>query len=314
MRQVSYSLGAYILAVLARSSKTVLVEGLSDIVVLSGFKLAMERATSTAVKVVIDDVSLVNDVSLSGLGNRERVRAVAQSFSAIPKFSALIDREWDGFDWEDPSNYMAAALRDETARTWWTKGHSIENYLFDLLPIQDILARKYAEHMSQALLERLQAALGNALELAFCFSWAAKKAAVIERSAGIVTRTCINRSVDGRLEFNFDELERIYSARGVLPVAWAIFRAEYDRAFQLCARGAVSLEHCKWLAHGHLGERIIWVCLSFIMQENGCPDEICAQIETGMKDDKLRAGVHFLVGTDQCFKAPLGEVIEWGAT
>lgn len=307
----AYSLNSYTLAVRTRSKKTLLVEGTTDVFVINGIKRAAEERDKEEKNIAIDDVSIIRDQDLSGLGNREKVIRIASRFNGEEKFRAFVDREWDGFDLNNISGYFSGEIFELSSPLCMTKGHSVENYFFDARVVENHLSRTYPHLIDDTLLQQIKQSFSEILQLAFSFSWATKEASIITRSSNIISRACVLRDANGALMLDIAHLEAAFTSRGVLPVAWQIFLASYDETLVKCRRGLVDLSFLQWIAHGHLGEGVIWACLAFLLNDAGFSDVDCTQVQCGLSDEKLRSAVHQISRSEQFEKAPVSQILEW---
>ena len=171
----TYSVNGYINATLRRSSKTLLVEGITDKIALH--RLALERFPTSDTTITIDHAGMLDDPLVSGMGNKAKVlhiRATADALqTSTPKLqsvlASLIDREWDdlSFNGLDLDKPWSPPVQGENL--FVTHGHSIENYNFDVECVSEYLKFAFPLNTSPALLGLLKDRFCSMLALAAAF-------------------------------------------------------------------------------------------------------------------------------------------------
>jgi hypothetical protein len=66
----------------------------------------------------------------------------------------------------------------------------------------------------------------------------------------------------------------------------------------------------KWANHGHLGGEAIWACIAKVLQRTGAPNDVCDQIERGMRNDKLKHGAD-VIAAGPHERRPLEWLARW---
>lgn len=307
------SIGAYKIALMTRSARTILVEGDTDVAVIK--RLILERdlvAEFAGGRPVIDGVGFVKDDVLSGLGNRCRVLAIAQEIpDSIKSFMAFVDREWSDYDFQANSNTQFLDNYSSDRNVWITKGHSIENYFFDPNYYRDYFLRNFGDKLLPGFFDRVPDVLEQALNLAFAFSAAAREAELIERCSGIISRTALLLSADGKISLNVEAIERLLAARQVTQEKLTVFKQECVRVLSMTTAEIFDRPVARWLAHGHLGDSVVWACFALVAVGFGVDEESVDQIQSGRRREKLADGAHFIAQREDCEKAPLEDLISW---
>jgi hypothetical protein len=124
-----YSSKGYPKAVTMRSNRTLLVEGRNDKATVK--RLFLELLNNSQIKE--DDllIDTAEDLLDASGGNRGRVEAMHARVGGSSKFASLVDREFRDFDMKGVRD-LNPAHREVPINLFWTRGHSIENYLSDI--------------------------------------------------------------------------------------------------------------------------------------------------------------------------------------
>jgi hypothetical protein len=307
------SIGAYRIALLTRSARTILVEGDTDVTVIK--RLLLEKSLDrecAGSRPVIDRVALVNDAALSGLGNKCRVLTVSQAIPASAvKFRAFVDKEWSGYDFQQSSHVQFLENYNSTDNVWVTKGHSIENYFFDNNYYREYFLRNFGDKLSPQFFELVPEVLDSALNVAFAFSVAAREAELIERCGGVMSRSVLRLVGQHQISLDLTEVRRLLSNRGADEERLVLFAQEYENALQISVRDITDKSIIRWLAHGHLGDSVVWSAFSLFAIGLGLDEDSADQIQSGRRKEKISDGAHFIAQRADCEKAPLDALVEW---
>ena len=306
-----HSLSAYRIVLRMRTARTLLVEGETDKTVIQ--RLLLEHPADekpVASRPLIDTPALLSDQALSGLGNKEQVKLIAESCAVeARKFMALIDREWEGFDSE---SLELAACDHEYDRVTTTLiktfGHSIENYFFDHMTFISLLRRQFPESLSNGVLRLIQEQFPKICELALAYSLTAKEMQLITRLAGLISWQCIDLE-EAHFELN-EAFIGALAARGVERGQVVNFVTRAKAIQRKIAERNPDSRIIKWANHGHLGSEAIWACIAKVLERSGASNDICEQVERGMRSDKLKHGADVIaVGPHE--RRPLEWLARW---
>lgn len=292
---------SYNLAVKVRTTKTVLVEGVTDKNVISNFFLVKNFSDNVDCRCTIDAVSIIsNEPELTTLGNRQRIIHISNKLSKNEKLGYLIDREWDNVDFQNLEALLPTTL---TEKTFVTRGHSIENYWFSCDAIISFLQNSFPTFISDAFLRRLQENFPSIILFSAAFSLAAKDGSVISKlddllghtdieisSRGFVIKKCFNAKLLDR-NSNFDIVEA------------------FD--YQLTALQGESCEALRWICHGHLGEQAIRACVACLALTSGVNGSAICEIERGEKPGKFRHDSKHITTYNRDTVAPLNDLLSW---
>lgn len=293
-------ISSYRLAIKIRSHKTILVEGVSDKSVISHFLLSRNYRDSHQSDYFVDDASIVKqDDALYGLGNKSKALAIISAINN-PKLSGIIDREWDNIDLTalDESHFI-----QNMNNVYLTKGHSIENYWFDVDASVSFLIKAFPIAVHQDYLQAILSSFPSILRFAAAYSLTAKDASIINRSSELISHSDILwNNGDFLLQ---DDFNSKLAERGV---NYAFSMDCNSRYLQLVASNQALL---KWICHGHLGEEAIRSCLAAVALANGIAQTTVADIERGKKSEKFSHDSEYVCSQDLHCIDPLDKILEW---
>lgn len=293
-------ISSYRLAIKIRSHKTILVEGVSDKSILSHFLLSKNHQDNQCPDYFIDDVSIVKgDEALSGLGNKSKALTIIGNINN-EKLSGMVDREWDNIDL---SNLDDSQFVQNGNNVYFTKGHSIENYWFDVDASISFLIRSFPTTIDQAFLKCVEDNFPSILRFAAAFSLTAKDAAVINRATELISYNDISFNAgDFRLSATLD-------AKLSLRNAAINFAAECNNKF--CELQTSNQSMLRWICHGHLGEEAIRSCIASIAFTFGVAQSTVVDIERGKKSEKLSHDSEYVCTQDLHCLDPLDKLLNW---
>jgi hypothetical protein len=214
----------------------------------------------------------------------------------------MVDREWEGFDTDQPETFAPLAYT-----TWGlrTKGHSIENYWLRVDSLQKYLSLFFPDVLSVTFFADLENRFGKMLKLAAAYSFGAKKCNIISRCGDAVSRQDVEwTGVDYVIVPSFSTR---MAMRGVAVDAAVEVNTELSReSLQVASHDAL-----QWMCHGHLAEEMIRACTANLAAEHGTPVQALEQVERGRRLEKQMSDADFVAGLDDGEVDPLGHLLEW---
>lgn len=293
-------ISSYRLAIKIRSHKTVLVEGSSDKSIISHFLLSRNYHDNQRSDYFVDDASIVkSDDSLCGLGNKNKALAIIGAINN-PKLSGMIDREWDNINLSDLNE---SQFIQNINNVYLTKGHSIENYWFDMDASVSFLIKAFPTTVNQDYLKVISCSFPTILRFAAAYSLTAKDASIITRSSELISHSDI--SWDNEQLHLLESFNTKLAERGVdYP-----FSTECNKRYSHLMTSNQSL--LKWVCHGHLGEEAIRSCLAAVALANGINQTTVIDIERGKKNEKFSHDSEYVCSQDLHCVDPLDKILEW---
>lgn len=301
----SWSADAYEINIQLRSPKTILVEGRYD-------KSLIERVfTENSVgsrDVVVDTAEMISGDVFSNLGNKAKIKALWNLFgidvASSGRIIMIIDREWDGLTSADDSVRTSEWVEHTRIGDYQfqTLGHSAENYGFRLEFITEYMKHFGSSIYSNEVEAMLTEWFPSIVSLAAAFSVVAKKRNIIQRCTGIF-------SVE---DFSFAEGLRfsdsiIGSLEGRQIADAKDFVETVNKLSSEIRAGSNVYTHL--LAHGHLGEDIIWAAVGALLKREGFVTQICEDLAFSRKDERLRFYHGWLSKVESDHRRPIDELV-----
>lgn len=309
-----YSIGGYLNAVLRRSARTLLVEGVSDQSVFLRLKRGLAAETGTEPTGDIDTPDLLTDPVLEGLGNKDKISAVLQAaqgggtlrLALEQKLGTLRDREWEGLNvslqltppWIPPA---------QNSPHFTTRGHSVENYFFYHDGIEAFLTQFFSDHLRQDFFNALRDRYLSIVALAAIYSLAVRSASGLKRSDRLLERAHLIWQND-----RYHVLAGLTAAlagRGVQVAA--DFHVTVNQNIDVFHAQNADVEPGRWLCHGHLGEQVIWAAVAKLAESHGVPQDVAESVERGFRDVKFRHAVDYFCRTRVKDSPPMQDALSW---
>jgi len=281
-----YSIDGYIINIKNfRSGKTLLVEGPSDRLILSQLDIKVRCEESPP---LIIDTPDIFQVDTPAIGNRERVELVhGKLLDADTTFAALVDREYRDFDIENTLLDSLGRHQVVNGTLFWTRGHSIENYLFTYDRILGCMHDLYAEQLNFDLRTELLTVFNSLVFESTIFSVAACRLKYLGRFEGIPTRN-FWKKCDGQWQLNRDNILIDIKSRGLTSNEGGEFLSLCDTLRPIVTQ--ICINEQRWIIHGHLGFSLLWSGVAALLALHGANTALTQQIAHGDQKMKLRRG------------------------
>jgi hypothetical protein len=208
----------------------------------------------------VDTPIIIKSPEDNVLGNRGKVEYICETADSIGFKGLLVgfvDREFREFD-------LAQHIHDrlkthnKLGRVIWSRGHSLENYLFDWGILRDGL-RDYGvnSHYSiQDVLEVFRINFDKIINIACAISLAARDVGLIS-----VTESSLDPSI---FTFNNDQLQfALEKWDGFLSTKMKLDESRRNSlvealTYYLKIVNSSDAETLRWVCHGHIGMNFIW--------------------------------------------------------
>lgn len=312
----AYSVNGFVNAVLQRSGKTLLVEGITDKGILH--RLCQEAAISA--DYLIDHAGILSGDDCRGLGNREKVLKVKELVTALctkfPRLAEslvfLIDREWDGLEqgelrlrgeWRPPG---------QRPNDFVTLGHSIENYGFRSAHVVGYLKFYFSELVKPGFIRLIEDSFPQVLVLASCISVALEESELLTRAGGILGHHHLD-VMDSRIRVDAAFSDALSQRDVSLDVAERVV-ARANSLVDAYAEELTGKVEIMWLPHGHLGEDVVWAATGCLARLSGIDIQVCDRIVTYGRQDRFRFMADYLAKRPSAEAHPLPDVVTWLTT
>ena len=281
---VTYSINGYLIKILITKNPLLLVEGKNDRHFFERLFNEVSRRGNQLPEHNIDIAEMLQDEKMKGMGNREKVEmiceAVTQEIVDHKLFCGFVDREFRGFKL-DAEIYDTIRDHNIIGLLVWSRGHSIENYYFDIASL-----RKSFELSSPIQIAYVRAALNlfedifeSILLVSCAISLAARDTEYLSKSNKGLIKQCMDWKNlyinEKRIYINSDKWKKILLDTEKSEK----FLQKYDYWQQRIA--ALDWNTLRWLCHGHIGFTMFWAAYL------RCLYETCAEREEENNGSKM---------------------------
>jgi hypothetical protein len=288
-----YSLQDYTAYIKMSNNRHLLVEGKQDRRLFT--ELLDVAFRDFAIRISRDEVNIDVAQDLIGTGfqdtrgNRQKVELVSEAIGRTAdrkKFVGFVDREFRGFEWGDrfADHINGHYVLD---RLVWSRGHSVENYYFDLASLQGPLRAFSRSHRFGEALALFQVICESVIR----FACAASLAGLELNMITVLRRSLHWRLVDlGPSGASIRTEEWKESLRRNQKLTEEMARLVIERYESWVRRvEAADFGIIRWLCHGHVGLSCIWAAYA------RCVYETCEHTED---QDRGREAQHVLAADE----------------
>jgi hypothetical protein len=290
MKKLKYDIKSYLSALSMRKRKSLLVEGATDKTMI--YRLLNSYVPNLGLSIVIDSADLI---SANGLGNRKIVEEIA--IKEPNRIVGWVDREFREFCLKEFIDHSPKHIKCGS-NIYWTRGHSIENYLFYVERFIAFLEMNHSEDISQAIIQLITIAFDDLLSWALALSIIFEKANLISKSKDIFDLNSwdvsfLNGSIS--LSVNKSEIQKKLTDRGC-PESDVIFALnQIESIYAVCHSKTIFIR--RWMAHGHIAEEAMWAGIGKMCLEKGVSQVASHNIAVGFTDMKRKHGADWWVRT-----------------
>ena len=280
-----YSVSGYLSALEMRTSRTLLLEGVTDWQMVSrvvnGF---VEEGKLSGDSVVIDTADLLDRTGYA-MGVREFVEYVhGLSGDSGELLFAMVDREFRGFRFGPPPEDDISSHHLSAANCMWTRGHSIENYVLSSEAVIEYLRHNHPESVPASIYPEIHRVLELSLPWCGAVTLALAESRLLGRADGLARTDCWDCHQDN---FQVGAYARELAAR--CDASFDVDEFEQNVREWHRELIGISPEVSRWVAHGHLSMGIIWATAATVLAAAGVESKIVEQIASGMRKHKLRS-------------------------
>jgi hypothetical protein len=279
-----YSFAGYLSALEMRLSKTILVEGVTDHQIFSRvINGLIESGELASDSVVLDFADLIDRTGYL-MGVREFVEHVhASSTASVDQFFVLVDREFRGFDLGPPPIDRLAGHHMPAPNLMWTRGHSIENYMFSVEAMLEYLRIHHPETVPVSTYGLVRKHFDAAVIWCGALTLALLEARLLGRADGLCKAEHWNHQNSCLDVTAFTTAIAPRCNRPFNSVHFEKRLHEWHSELSRC-----STELSRWIAHGHIANSLLWVSIGGTLMAAGVEASTAELIATGMKANKFR--------------------------
>jgi hypothetical protein len=163
-----------------RTKRTLLVEGIKDKQIIERLLIETKGDDPNDCDLVIDTAEQFRDCP-GIMSNREKVEYIHGIVSNHSKLGGWVDREFRLFAVEQTVKDQLSDHNVVHASLFWTRGHSIENYFFDIRIVLRYIEQFFPEHLPANYRESTIAVMEPITRIAAAVTLAAKDSNLLSR-------------------------------------------------------------------------------------------------------------------------------------
>lgn len=216
---------------------------------------------STTLSIIeIETPAIIKSPEGNVLGNRSKVEYICETADSIGFKGLLlgfVDREFREFDLVQHI-HDRLNTHNKRGRVIWSRGHSVENYLFEYEILRDGL-RKYginSHYPIQDALNLFKVNFDEIISIACSMSLAARDLDLIN-----VIESSIDCSVfvfnNDQLQFDLENWDNFLSTKKRLDESRRSSLVKALTSYFKIVNGS-DIQTLRWVCHGHIGMSVIW--------------------------------------------------------
>lgn len=209
------------------------------------------------------------------LGNRDKVETVCnliaqESENIQERILGFVDREFREFEY---SNHLKDKLNNHKIndRLIWSRGHSIENYIFEISTLRETFNGYVISSFYQEAFEIFESKFTDILRISCALSLAAKSQDLLSVIDKSLDWQCIDITSQS-ISINIEKWKNILKKRMKLDQL-RIDNIQNDFQQYLTLMNTNTSEILRWLSHGHIGFSLMFTiygkCLYIIALDDG---------------------------------------------
>jgi len=242
-------------------NKHILVEGKDDKYLIERLWQDFSASNSTNIigEILVDSAeNLIKGDELHPFyNNREKVEFRTNTIygkSYADDFVGFVDRELHKFDWDcDVSSEFQDLMESHEViqRLVRSRGHSIENYIFDFSILYTVLEYLSTTAYANTAIELFKETFQSALCVACSIGLAAAKAQVIAKTNATIDYNILEINSEKEVIFKIDNWIEKLAIRGISDIQKQDVKSYYHIYNERVSKASISL--VRWICHGHIG-------------------------------------------------------------
>lgn len=248
-------------SIISGKNRHILVEGRDDKYLIERLwqDFSAQNSQNNIHKILVDsaDNLIKEDSSDLFLNNRQKVEFIANSIHEKPYangFVGFVDRELHKFEWDCEINTELQDLigsHEVIKRLVLSRGHSIENYIFDFSILYEVLEYLSTTAYANQAIELFKESFQSALRVACSVGLAAAKAQVLSKSSSTIDYNLLEITSTGEVIFKVNDWVQKLIDRGISADQAQDVGLHYTTYGDQVSRTSISL--VRWICHGHIG-------------------------------------------------------------
>jgi hypothetical protein len=204
------------------------------------------------------DIDSVEDfVQTDEVNNRLKVESICASIQDKPysrKLVGFVDREFRGFAiTENLSDQLKC--HQVNGQIVWSRGHSIENYFFDLEVLEEPIKFTMPSDYFKLAFDMFKKRISQMLKISCAISIAAHEQKCIKKITNTICWDMIEINTNN-IRINIEAWAKSLKSREMSVQEIERFLQAFGRAIEITENS--DIETVRWTCHGHLGVSLIW--------------------------------------------------------
>lgn len=282
-----YSINGYIIALRSRTTHTVCVEGKNDHTAVKHCLMKMcGMRDHLNGKYVIDTMDIIES-DTAVYGNKDKLIRICRKMIGTGyehKISALVDREYDCFDIADEEVDKRPCHHIENDILFFTRGHSLENYLFDADYIISFIEFNFPTKIVGNHRTLIQECWPIMLQFIAALTISIHEYNCCTRTRGLFKMDDWRYANEGKIEIDRDSVTTSLLSRGI---SITDVNSILSRAIMLIPIFEKKDNIARWISHGHVGMDLICGAVARILSICGVDEETCNDLH-GHKETRLK--------------------------
>ncbi|MBD2628666.1 DUF4435 domain-containing protein [Trichormus variabilis] len=253
------------------NSKRLIVEGKTDkcflTILLDEFSQSTEKLPKPRI-IPIDDINTIvkNDDSIKAFtvnvtGNRQKIERIHKNVKNLPKYENLVffvDREFRYFTILINGNMKDRLKKHKVNGSLiWSRGHSIENYLFDFSVLRQPLRRLTDIEIFEDVINTFEENFYLVIALATAISMTLKECKKIQELENTIDWEIIEiKSLEVNIKVD-DWKKRMCERKGLCNEIAENIISTYQNWYDKIKNNNLDIDVLRWLCHGHIGIKVI---------------------------------------------------------
>lgn len=265
MSELQFTPEEYVTEIIMSRDRFLLLEGSYDkdfFILIRNYLRINNASISTQQLNLLKDIVIETAEQIKGeFGNREKIEKICELVAQEqPKIKnrvlGFVDREFREFEY---NNYLKDHLETHKIndRLIWSRGHSIENYFFEIETLKEAFNNYLVSNFYQEAFAIFEAKFDHILRIACALSLAGLSEDLLKLISNSLDWQCVDISSTS-LKINFEEWQKILTKK---------FKVDEFRIDKLIDKFekylAITYQHdveiSRWLSHGHIGFNFMFI-------------------------------------------------------
>lgn len=263
-----HTISGYLSNLEMRSAKTIIVEGKDDKKFISriAHQVLGQHQPSGLANLIIDTADLLK-TETGIIGNRALVeethrRAAHEKLQLL----AVVDREYREFQFEKSIMDCLSSHNAIDGTLWWTRGHSIENYLLVPQVFILFLRQQFADSLAIGNLQQVIAFFPSILNEVCALTLSLNSIKALRKAEGVASASAWSFSDNNTATLDLrDIINKLIDRRVEVDDALSLTASMHH--YRTLLSDCISDDIGRWLSHGHLAWELCWLAVASLVSD-----------------------------------------------